>query len=207
LPLKFDGRKMIEKVCVYCASSDLSDQVYLDAAFNLGETLADNSVTVVYGGGSAGLMGRLAEGALSKGGKVHGIIPQFMYDLEWGHNGLTELKIVETMHERKRLMLEGTDAAIALPGGSGTFEELFETITVKRLGDYLNPIILVNTNNYFDTLLELLEKSIAEKFMDPRSRLMWTEVTEPSQVLDAINNAPAWSKDSRRFATLKSGTK
>lgn len=198
---------MIEKVCVYCASSDLSDKVYLDAAFELGKTLAENSVTVVYGGGSAGLMGQLAEGTLSKGGKVLGIIPQFMYDLEWGHEGLTELKIVESMHERKRLMLEGTDAAIALPGGSGTLEELFETITIKRLGDYLNPIILVNTNNYFDKLLELLEKSIEEKFMDPRSRLMWTEVKQPSDVLNAIKSAPAWSKDSRNFATLKSGTK
>ena len=198
---------MIEKVCVYCASSDLSDKMYLDAAYELGGTLAQNSVTVVYGGGSAGLMGQLAEGALSKGGRVLGIIPQFMYDLEWGHEGLTELKIVETMHERKRLMLEGTDAAIALPGGSGTLEELFETITVKRLGDYLNPIILVNTNNYFNKLLELLEKSIEEKFMDPRSRLMWTEVKQPSEVINAIQNAPAWSKDSRNFATLKNRTK
>jgi len=197
----------IKKVCVYCASSDLSDRSYLEAAKELGEILAGESIEIVYGGGSAGSMGKLAEGALSKGGNVTGIIPQFMYNLEWGHEGLTELKIVETMNERKEQMVIDTDAAIALPGGSGTFEELFDTLTMKRLGQYLSPIIFVNINNFFDPCIELLDRSIEEKFMDERSRNMWSVVTTPSEVINAILNSPEWSKDSLRFAALRSNKK
>ncbi len=193
----------IEKVCVYCASSDLSDQSYLNAAKELGEILASESISLVYGGGSAGSMGMIADGALSKGGKVIGIIPQFMYDLEWGHNGLSKLIIVETMNERKEQMVKDTDAAIVLPGGSGTLEELFDTITMKRLGQYLSPIVFVNINGFFDPCLEMLERAIEEKFMDERNRLMWTVVDSPSEVIDAIKNSPAWSTDSVKFATLR----
>jgi len=193
----------INKVCVYCASSDYSDTVYLNAAYKLGEILAQESITVVYGGGSAGLMGKLAEGALSKKGTVVGIIPQFMYDLEWGHNGLTDLQIVDGMNERKELMRNGTDAAIALPGGSGTFEELFETITQKRLGVYLSPIIFVNINGFFNTCIDLLDRAISEKFMDERSRNMWTVVNDSSEVVNAIKNSPEWSSEARNFATLR----
>ncbi len=198
---------MINKVCVYCASSDYSDQIYLDAAFKLGEILANASITIVYGGGSAGLMGTLANGALSKGGKVIGIIPQFMYDLEWGHEGLTELQIVNNMHERKELMMMNTDAAIALPGGSGTLEELFETITLKRLGVYLNPIIFVNIKRYFDPCIQLLENAIEEKFMDKRNRNMWQVVDDPAGVLSAIKNSPQWTEEARHFATLRKDQK
>ncbi len=193
----------INKVCVYCASSDYSDTVYLNSAYKLGQILAEESITVVYGGGSAGLMGRLAEGALSKNGKVVGIIPQFMYDLEWGRDDLTELQIVEGMNERKELMRNNTDAAIALPGGSGTFEELFETITQKRLGIYLSPIIFVNIKGFFDPCIELLERAISENFMDERNKLMWSVVNDSSEVINAIKNAPEWSTEARRFATLK----
>lgn len=194
----------IKKVCVYCASSDLSDPSYLNAAKELGEILAGESIQIVYGGGSAGSMGKLAEGALSKGGIITGIIPQFMYNLEWGHEGLTELKIVETMNERKEQMVIDTDAAIALPGGSGTFEELFDTITMKRLGKYLSPIIFVNINNFFDPCIELLNRAIEEKFMDERSRNMWSVAGSPSEVINAILNSPEWSEDSLRFAALRS---
>jgi uncharacterized protein (TIGR00730 family) len=192
----------IQRVSVFCASSQQSDQVYLETAYHLGAMLARESITVVYGGGAVGSMGELANGALSEGGKVIGIIPSFMFDLEWGHQKISELKIVKDMHERKKLVIEGSDAIIALPGGCGTFEELFEALTLKRLGFYLNPIILVNVNGFYNPLIELLEKSIAEKFMDLRHRDMWSVVDRPEEVLDAIKNAPEWSSEARNFASI-----
>ena len=195
--------KNIKKVCAFCASSDLSDIEFLDAAFRVGEILAENSIELVYGGGAAGCMGRIADGSLSKGGKVYGIIPKFMFDLEWGSDKITELKIVESLSERKEMMIEGTDATIVLPGGSGTLEELFEVITLKRLGLYLSPIILVNIKNFFDPCIELLERSIKERFMDERNRQMWNIVDSPRDILQAIKNSYAWSSNSREFATLR----
>ena len=192
----------IQRVSVFCASSQQSDQVYLETAYHLGAMLARESITVVYGGGAVGSMGELANGALSEGGKVIGIIPSFMFDLEWGHQKISELKIVKDMHERKKLVIEGSDAIIALPGGCGTFEELFEALTLKRLGFYLNPIILVNVNGFYNPLIELLEKSISEKFMDLRHRDMWSVVDRPEEVLDAIKNAPEWSSEARNFASI-----
>ena len=125
---------MLKSVCVYCASSDKAPAIYQQAATDLGAALARAGLTVVYGGGGAGLMGRLASGALAEGGKVIGVIPQFMDELEWGHGGLSERHVVDDMHVRKRRMLELSDAVVALPGGCGTFEELFEALTWKRLG-------------------------------------------------------------------------
>ena len=122
----------------------------------MGEVLATEGLEIVYGGGARGSMGALADGALSQGGRVLGILPRFMADLEWGHAGLTELELVEDMRIRKHLMLTRSQAAIALPGGSGTLEELLEAITLKRLGLYLNPILLVNTRGFFNPLLEVL---------------------------------------------------
>ena len=144
----------INKVCVYCASSNKIDSKYLDSAARLGKILAENRVPIVYGGGAAGSMGKVADSAMEKGGKVIGIIPEFMVDLEWAHKGISELQIVDTMHERKTKMIDGTDAAIALPGGSGTLEELIEAITWKRLGIYSKPIIIVNTDGFYNPLLD-----------------------------------------------------
>ncbi len=112
-------RSATRKVCVYCASSRQADGEYADSAYCLGRLLAENGITIVYGGGSVGSMGALADGALSSGGKVIGVLPQFMYDLEWGHSGLTELRVVNDLHERKRLMIEDVDATVALPGRRG----------------------------------------------------------------------------------------
>lgn len=194
---------MGKRVCVFCASSDLSDKIYLDSAFRLGEILAENSIEVSYGGGMAGCMGKLADGALSKGGKVYGVIPKFMFDLEWGHDKITELKIVNSLSERKEMLLETADATVALPGGSGTLEELFEAITLKRLGVYLNPIIVVNTKNYYNPCIQLLENSIEEKFMDERNRQMWKVVDNVEDVLSAIELSSSWSSDSKHFATVR----
>lgn len=192
----------IRRVCVYCASSRQCDPLYHQAAARLGHELARTGVTLVYGGGSVGSMGHLASAALSAGGRVVGVIPQFMYDLEWAHRGLSELVVVNDMHERKRLMIDAVDAVVALPGGCGTFEELFEAITWKRLGLFGGAIVIVNTAGFYRPLVELLERSVECRFMDRRHLQMWSMVDEPEQVLEAIHSATPWPHENRRFAAL-----
>ncbi|HYX73891.1 MAG TPA: TIGR00730 family Rossman fold protein [Steroidobacteraceae bacterium] len=189
-------------VCVYCASSRIAHPDYRVAARRLGEVLADEGVGIVYGGGAGGSMGAVADGALSRGGRVVGILPRFMADLEWGHKGLTDLQLVEDLRTRKHMMLTLSQAAIALPGGSGTLEELLEAITLKRLGLYLNPILLVNTRGFFSPLLELLARAVDERFMDPRHLMMWQVVGTPDEVPAALASAPAWSAEARQFAAV-----
>jgi uncharacterized protein (TIGR00730 family) len=189
-------------VCVYCASSRSSHPDYRAAARRLGEVLAAEGVEIVYGGGATGSMGALADGALARGGRVIGILPRFMADLEWGHKGLTDLQLVEDLRTRKHVMLTLSQAAIALPGGSGTLEELLEAITFKRLGLYLNPIVLVNTRGFFTPLIEQLARAVEESFMDQRHLLMWQVVATPEEVPAALASAPAWSADARAFAAV-----
>jgi uncharacterized protein (TIGR00730 family) len=197
------NQRLIERsVCVYCASSRTSHADYRQAAYRLGVALAEQGFGIVYGGGAVGSMGALADGALSRDGRVVGILPQFMADLEWGHTGLTELQLVEDMRTRKHLMLTRSQAVVALPGGTGTLEELFEAITLKRLGLYLNPIVLVNTRAFFDPLLNLLSRAVEEHFMDQRHLLMWQVVAQPEEVPDALANAPAWTAAARSFAAI-----
>jgi len=189
-------------VCVYCASSSSAHPEYREAAFRLGAALATAGLGIIYGGGARGSMGALADGALAKGGHVVGILPKFMAELEWGHPRLTELQLVEDMRIRKHLMLTHSQAAIALPGGSGTLEELLEAITLKRLGLYLNPILLLNTRGFFTPLIQVFTRAIEERFMDERHAAMWEVVDQPEQVLEALNRARAWSADARSFAAL-----
>ena len=197
-----DGPELGRAVCVYCASSRASHPEYRQAAQQLGEVLAREGIGIVYGGGAVGSMGALADGALAHGGRVIGILPRFMADLEWGHKGLTDLQLVEDMRTRKHLMLTSSKAAIALPGGSGTLEELLEAITLKRLGLYLNPIVLVNTRGFFTPLLAMLARAVEERFMDPRHLLMWQVVATAEEVPGALASAPAWSADARSFAAV-----
>jgi uncharacterized protein (TIGR00730 family) len=196
------GQPCARSVCVYCASSRTADPEYRFAAQRLGEVLAVAGIAIIYGGGAVGSMGALADGALAKGGRVIGILPRFMAELEWGHRGLTELELVEDLRARKHLMLTRSDAAIALPGGSGTLEELLEAITLKRLGLYLNPIVLVNTRDFFAPLLDLLGRAVQERFMDPRHLTMWQVVARPEEVPLALERAPAWVAEARSFAAL-----
>lgn len=189
-------------VCVYCASSTAAHPQFREAAFNLGGILAELGLEIVYGGGARGSMGALADGALSKGGRVVGILPRFMADLEWGHPGLTQLELVEDMRIRKHTMLSRSQAAIALPGGCGTLEELLEAITLKRLGLYVNPILMVNTRGYFDPLIRLLDSAIEERFMDERHSRMWEIVSGPEEVPEALRRASRWSAEARSFAAL-----
>ncbi len=196
------GHLADRSVCVYCASSRSAHPDYRAAARRLGEVLAEQGVGIVYGGGAGGSMGALADGALSRGGRVIGILPRFMADLEWGHKGRTDLQLVEDLRTRKHRMLTSSDAAIALPGGSGTLEELLEAITLKRLGLYLNPILLVNTHGFFAPLLAMLERAVEERFMHERHRLMWQVVAAPEEVPGALARAPVWSAEARAFAAV-----
>ncbi len=193
----------MERVTVYCASSPKTHADYLNAATRLGEILGEAGLTTVYGGGGIGLMGAVADGALSRGGRVEGVLPRFMYDLEWGHPGLTDLHLVNDLHERKRLMIDRADAVVALPGGCGTFEELFEAITWKRLGLFDKPIVIVNIRNYYDPCLKLLEQAVREHFMNEKLLEMWSVANDADGVLDAIKTAPPWSHEDRRFAAVK----
>jgi uncharacterized protein (TIGR00730 family) len=192
----------IKRVCVYCASSNQIDKVYFDAAETLAVELVKHGVTVVYGGGANGLMGRLATTALAIGGHVVGIMPHFMREVEWAHKQVTEFHFVGDMHERKKKFLENVDALVALPGGVGTLEELLEAITLKKLGLFTKPIIVVNTNNYYEPLLRMLDRTVEEGFMGERHRAMWSVVTDAKDVIAAIQNAPRWDEDAIRFAAL-----
>lgn len=192
----------IRSACVYCASSTQADPAYPDAAERLGRHLARNSITIVYGGGGVGSMGRLADGALAEGGSVIGVIPEFMQRLEWFHRGLSQLRLVDDLHDRKRQLISDADAIVALPGGSGTLDELLEAISLKRLGAFLGPIVIVNTRNFFDPCLQLLERCIEERFMDPRHRAIWQVVDEPEEVIGAFRAAPVWSREALDFAAI-----
>lgn len=184
----------IKQVCVYCASSSLTPQAYLDAVDVLVADLVAEDIKVVFGGGSTGLMGRLADQMLLRGGRIAGIMPDFMREVEWAHKSLTELQFVADMHERKKQFLVNTDALIALPGGSGTLEELLEAITWKRLGLFVKPIVILNLNGFYDPLLLQLERCVEEKFMTTAQTKMWTVVERPEEIVMAARNATIWSE-------------
>ena len=191
------------RVCVYAASSAHCAPEFHAAARQLGETLAQAGATIVYGGGGVGLMGTLADGALAHGGHVIGIIPRFMTEVEWQHPGLARLEIVEDMRERKHKLLTGSDAVVALPGGCGTLEELAEAITLKRLGIYFNPILIMNTLNFYAPLVQFLDDMIGARFLNPEHRQMWQVIDTPADVLPAIRNAPKWREDARAIAVVR----
>lgn len=189
------------KICVYCSSSAQVDKSYFLSTEKLAKIFVSQNIDVVYGGGAIGLMGTLADTILGNGGKIKGIMPKFMNEVEWAHKGVPEFEFTETMHERKAKFLEGVDGLVTLPGGSGTLEELLEAITLKRLGRFTKPIVILNTNGFYDPLQQMLEKIVGEKFMDQRHLKMWTFVDGPEQVIPAINNSVDWDKNAIQFAT------
>jgi len=193
----------VRRVTVYASSSSALADSYYDAAARLGTVLGKAGVTVIYGGGGVGLMGAMANNALAQGASVHGVIPAFLNTVEHGHQGLSQLEVVADMRERKHRMLADSHAVITLPGGSGTFEEVFEAITLKRLGDFLGPIVLVNTNHYFDRLVDFMAHSVSEGFMSERHLEMWSVVDEPEQVFEAMHSAKPWSRAEREFAAVR----
>jgi uncharacterized protein (TIGR00730 family) len=182
------------QVCIYCASSAKIHNDYFKATDLLAKELVKNGFSIVFGGGSSGLMGQLADSVLKAGGKIKGIMPQFMNEVEWGHRGVSNFIYTQTMHERKAKFLEGTDALIALPGGTGTFEELFEAITLKKLGQFSKPIIILNTRNYYDPFINLMEQAVNEKFFSDEHKAIWSVVNNPLDVVPIILNTPLWDK-------------
>ena len=193
----------IKRVTVYASSSNGLDDCYYDAAARLGTTLGRAGLDVIYGGGGVGLMRDMANNAMAAGAHVHGVIPGFLNTVEHGHKSLSRLEVVNDMRERKRRMIEGSDAVVCLPGGSGTLEEVFEVLTLKRLGQYLGPVILVNTKRYYDGFVRFLEHAVSERFMSARHLLMWSVVDEPEQTIEALHTAAAWSAEARKFAAVR----
>ncbi len=176
--------KQGEAICVYCASSALIDQSYIDAAYEMGALIADSGNAMVCGAGRTGLMGAVIDGTLSRGGKAIGVIPQFMVDNGWHHSQLTHMEITPDMHTRKETMAQLSHAVIAMPGGCGTLEELLEIITWRQLGLYDGKIIILNTNNYFDPLLAMLNKAINDGFMKKDHSEIWQVANTPSQAIE-----------------------
>jgi uncharacterized protein (TIGR00730 family) len=190
------------RVCVFCASSAKISEKYFHQTELVAQELVNAKCTIVYGGGSVGLMGSLANKALLLGGEVIGVLPRFMDKVEWGHKGLSKMVLVEDMRERKKQLISNVDAVIALPGGCGTLEELMEVYTLKRLGKFTKPIIVLNTDGFYNHLEQLIEKMIEEKFMRPEHRQIWQFVNSPSDIIPAIESAPPWDESAIRFAAV-----
>ena len=192
----------INSVCVYCASSTKIDSVYFDAARELGTLLGQRQIRLINGAGNMGLMSAVSDAALRAGGEVTGVIPRFMVEQGWHHTGLTKLIETETMHERKRMMADLSDGVIALPGGCGTLEELLEIITWKQLGLYLNPIVILNINGFYDSLLDMLQRAVDENFMRKEHSAIWKVASEPEEAVNLLYTTPVWNKEIRKFAAI-----
>lgn len=178
------------RVCVFCGSSPGAHPAYREAAEAVGRLLVARGLGLVYGGGNVGLMGVIADAVLAGGGEAIGVIPRHLEAREVAHRGLTELRVVGSMHERKALMADLSDAFLALPGGLGTLEELFEVATWRMLGIHDKPLGLLNVRGYYDDLARLIEHAVNERFVRPEHRALLTIGTDPAALLDALQSAP-----------------
>lgn len=178
----------MKSICVYCGSSDKMDLEYLEAARLMGATVAANGLQLIYGAGSTGLMGALADSALEGGGEVIGVIPGYFNTPVLAHANLTKLEVVDTIHQRKARMIELADAFIALPGGFGTLEELFEILTWAQIGLHQKPVGLLNTRRYFDLLLAMIDHAREEGFIYDEHRSLFTCADQPGELLQALTN-------------------
>ncbi len=192
----------IKNVCVYSASSTQIASVYFQVAEELGRLLAEKHINLINGAGCIGLMAATSNAALAAGGTVTGVIPRFMVEQGWHHQGLTRLVETETMHERKQLMADLSDGVIALPGGCGTLEELLEIITWKQLGLYLKPIVILNIEGYYDPLIAMLQNAINGNFMRKEHEVIWQVATTAQEAVECLYHAPAWSREIRKFAAI-----
>lgn len=182
----------MKHLCIFCGSSKGNDPVYEKTAEELAKIIVDEGLTMVYGGGSIGIMGVLADKILSLNGKVIGVIPRFLYDLEVGHDNVTELIIVESMHERKQKMAEISDGFLALPGGFGTLEEMGEILTWIQLKLIRKPIGLLNVNGFYDQFLNMLDNMVSSGFLKENNREILLSSKDPKEIVDIIKNAPVF---------------
>ena len=189
-------------IAVYCASSTQIEDCYFRDAHCLGRMMAEQGITLMNGAGNMGLMAESANGCLEAGGRSIGVIPTFMIKEGWCHDGMSKIIETKDMHERQANMAEMSDAGIFLPGGCGTFAELMELITWKQLGLYLKPIVLLNTNGYFDSLLNTLYQAVTQNFMRPVHADIWRVAPTPEEALKMALETPLWDTSIRRFAKI-----
>ena len=192
----------MEKVTVFCASSNKVAEKYYAATTELGQILAKNNITVYYGGGKDGLMGALSRTLLAEQGRIIGVLPEFMRPFHWYNADATQLIWVKNMFERKQMLLSDTDAVICLPGGCGTLDELLEVITLKQLGQFDKPIVILNTGGYFEPLFAMFRKMTDEHFMREMHLGMWTTVSTPAEILPAIESSPKWELNNASSAQI-----
>lgn len=183
-----------QSIVVYCASSLGVNPIYNEVAVELGQKMAARNIRLIYGGGGYGLMGNVADAVLQNGGEVTGVIPNFLADLEVAHNTLTEIHFVETMHERKYRMVQLAKGVIALPGGYGTLDELFEILAWRQLKLYDGPIAIVNTNGYYDLILQQLDRMVADGFLKAENRSLLLVAESVDEVLEMV--AAFWDRGS-----------
>src|SRR5262245_34538398 len=176
----------MNRICIFCGSSTGTRSIYADAAHAMGQALLRRGIGLVYGGGNVGLMGTVADVLMQGGGEVIGVIPEALVTRELAHGDITQLIVVHSMHERKAKMAELSDAFIAMPGGYGTFEEFCEIITWAQLGLHRKPCALLNVDGYYDPLLMLFDRAVAEGFLRPTNRRLVIEETDPDRLLQAL---------------------
>lgn len=190
------------KISVFAASSNSVDQIYLDAATELGRLSSMKGYEIVYGGGDLGLMGALANSVQNTGGKITGVIPQFMVQNGWNHSGVADMIVTEDMSSRKRKIFSMSDAVIALPGGVGTLEELTEAITLKQLGLFKGPVVILNTEGFYDKLLAFLDFLSLKSFISIDHKEIWRVASTPGEALEIIDSYDGWDKEWVKIARI-----
>lgn len=190
----------MKSIAIFCGANFNGDPVLRESVELLAEVMADRDIALVFGGGKVGMMGLLADNMIERGGKAIGVIPQFLMDKEVGHTGLTELHIVETMHQRKQLMNDLCDGIIMLPGGFGTLEEFFEVLTWLQLGLHSKPIAILNVNGFYDLLLQQMDVMVEHKFLKPANRRLVITSGDPIELISLMENFNAkpdevWFRD------------
>lgn len=190
-------------ICVYAASSGLANNAFTAAAERLGAAIAHRGHTLINGAGRTGLMAASTNGALAAGGEAVGVIPQFMIDHGWQHEGMTRLIVTPDMHTRKEQMAAMADACIALPGGVGTLEELLEIITWKQLGLFVKPIVVLNIDSYFDPLLAQLKRAVDEQLMRPLHTGLWCATASPEEAVKLCETTPLWDDTLAKYAAIQ----